>query len=86
MPAVITIAAGDVVEDHDPVAELIIGNIVTERGDDPGGLMSKDARRRVRAGGDLLQIGAADAAGVDPDQDLARRRSAAPEPSPAGRR
>ena len=34
--------------------------------------MAEDARGGVRTGGNLLQIGAADAAGVHPNQDFAR--------------
>ncbi len=34
--------------------------------------MSEDARGRVRAGGNLLEVGAADTAGVHADEELTR--------------
>src|ERR1019366_3292984 len=70
VPAVEAFAAGDVVKHHHAVAEFVAGNILAERSNHSGSFMAKDAGSRMRTGGNLLEIGAADAAGVDPDQDF----------------
>jgi hypothetical protein len=71
VPAVIAVAARDVMEDHHPVANPEAGNAVANRSNNAGGLVAKDPGSGVRAGGDFLQICAADAAGMDADEDLA---------------
>ena len=51
-------------EDHDTVAELEVGDAFANGGDNAGSFVSEDARSRVGPGGNLLEIGATDAAGV----------------------
>ena len=72
MLAVVTFPAGDVVEHHHAIAQFVTGNIFAQSSNHSGGLMTKDARCGMGTGCDLLQIGAADAAGVDPNQDFSR--------------
>ncbi len=59
-------------ENHYPVADLETGYILAESSNDPRGFMAKDPRGGMGTGCDLLQVGAADAAGVDPNQDFSR--------------
>jgi hypothetical protein len=59
------------VEDHDAVANLEIRDALTNGNDLPGHFMPEDARRGMRAGGDLLEVGAADAAGMNAYQSFA---------------
>src|SRR5580658_1249036 len=65
-----TLAAGNVVEDHDPVAGAISLDALADGGDDTGGFVSEDAGSGMGAGGDLLEVGATDAAGVDADEEF----------------
>jgi len=65
------LATGYVVKHHDAVARRELGDLSADCGHRSGGLMAKDSRSRVRAGGDLLQVRAANSAGVDFDQDFA---------------
>jgi hypothetical protein len=66
--AVKTLAAGNVVEDHDPVAGTVILHAFADGSDRAGSFVSENARGRVGTRGNLLQVGAAYAAGVDADQ------------------
>src|ERR1019366_5089656 len=72
VPAVVTFAAGDVMEHHHAIAEFVTGYIFAEGGNHPGGFMAKYPRSGMGPGCNLLQIGAADAAGVHSNQDFAR--------------
>ena len=58
-------------EDHDAVADGELRDTFADCRNRPGGLVAEDARGRVRAGCDLLQIGPAYAAGADFDEDFA---------------
>ncbi len=58
-------------ENHHPLADLIFADACTGGDNHTGRLVSENARRGVRTGGDLLQVGPANAAGVDPHQQLA---------------
>ena len=70
--AVVALAAGDVVEHHDAITRLELADSLTYRCHDARCLVSEDARRGVRAAGNFLEIGSADAASVHPNQQLAR--------------
>src|SRR5947209_1319754 len=70
--AVVTLAARDVMEDHHALADLETGDSFTYGGDVTCDLVSEDAGSGMRAGGDLFQIGATDAAGVHADEKLAQ--------------
>ena len=56
---------------HHAIANCEAANAIADCGNRSGHLVTEDARRRVRAGMNLLEIGAADAAGVDAHQHLA---------------
>jgi hypothetical protein len=60
------------VKDHDPIARLVLSHALSYRGHNAGGFVPEDARGGVRAGGNLLQVSAADAAGMHSDEQLAR--------------
>ena len=47
MAAVVAIPAGDVMEHHDPVAGLELGNVLSGCDHHSGSLVAKDARSRV---------------------------------------
>src|SRR5262249_44362965 len=70
MPAVITLAARDVVKHHHPVACTEILDAVADSHDLARRLVAENPGRRMRAGRNLLQIGAADTAGMHADQHL----------------
>src|SRR5271165_6913535 len=70
--AVIAVAARNVMENHHPVPNVKFRNIVPEGSYHPGSFMAEDARRGMRPSGNLLQVCAADATGVDPHQHLTR--------------
>jgi len=57
---------------HHAIADAELSNAVSHLGDDTRGFVTKNARRGVRAGRNLLQIGAADSTSVDPNQNLSR--------------
>ena len=61
-------AAGNVVEDGHPIAHGEGFYSGPHSSDRAHGLMAEDARRGVRAGVDLLQIGPANAAAVNLDE------------------
>ena len=69
--AVVALAAGNVMEAHDAIADGEFGDACADFGDDAGHLVAEDARRGVRAHVDFLEIGAADAAGGDLDEQFA---------------
>src|SRR5664279_5353446 len=52
--------------------DVVAGNIFAEPSNHPGRFMAKDARGGMGTGCNLLEIGAADAAGVDPNQNFSR--------------
>ncbi len=58
-------------EDHDAVADSVAMDALACGDDGSGHLMPEDARGGVGAGVDLLEVGAADAAGSDFDEQLA---------------
>jgi len=60
------------VKDNNAVSRLEILDARSQRGYHARSFMTEDARRGVRAGGNLLEIGAADAAGVHPEQQFSR--------------
>jgi hypothetical protein len=60
------------VKHHNPIAGLKLRNLSASCDNDASGLMAEDARGGMRAGGDLFEIGPADAAGVNTDEKLAR--------------
>ena len=72
LAAVVARAAGNVMEAHHTVAYGKVGDSRTHRGDYAGHFVAEDARRRVRAHVNLLEVGAANAAGGDLDQQFAR--------------
>src|ERR1019366_8412214 len=72
MLAIEAFPAGDVVKHHHAVAQFVAGNLFAERSNHTGRFMAKDARGGMGTGCDLLEISAADAAGVNANQDLSR--------------
>jgi hypothetical protein len=58
------------VEDHNPIAGTIALNLFADCGDNARGFMSEDARSGMGAGGNFLEVCAANAAGVDTDEHL----------------
>src|SRR5262249_32288057 len=66
--AVVTFSARNMVEDHHAVAAAEIRDSLTGSDDLTGHFMPENARRRVRAGRGLLEIGATDPASVDANQ------------------
>jgi hypothetical protein len=80
MMTVVTVAARDVMEDHNPVAGSEVLHSSANGGDFSGSFVAEDARGGVRSGGDFLKIGAAHAAGMNakkqfPGADLRNRNS-----------
>ena len=71
LAAVVAVAAGDVVIGHDAVADGEVGDAFADADDGAGHLVAEDAGSVVRAAVDLLEVGAADAAGVDLDEHFA---------------
>src|SRR5262249_10313325 len=61
----------DMVEHHDAVAGLVLAHVLADGGYHTRRFMAEDPRRRVGTGGDFLEIGATDPAGVHADQNLA---------------
>ncbi len=57
-------------EDHDAIADGEVFDAITDGCDGSGGLVAEDAWGGVRAAVDLLEIGAADAAGSDADENF----------------
>jgi hypothetical protein len=55
-------------EDHHTVAGAIVLDAFSGCSDYAGGFMPKDAGRGMRTGGNLFEVGATDAAGVDADE------------------
>ena len=70
LAAVVALAAGNMMEAHDAVADSEFGDACADLGDHSGHFMTEDARRGVRAAVDFFEIGAADAAGGDLDEQL----------------
>src|SRR4051812_43340712 len=70
MPAVIAFSTGNVMEDHHAIANSKSLDLGPNCGNDAGSLMAKNTRRGVRASMDLLEVSAADPAGVHTDQDF----------------
>jgi len=68
--AVETLAARNVVEDHDAVAGAKVADALADGGDNAGGFVSENSRGGVRAGRNLLEVGAANAAGVNADKEF----------------
>src|SRR5208283_2151584 len=68
--AVVTLTARDVMKDHHPVACAELTDLFPHLRDDPSRFVAKNTRRRVRSGGNFLQVGSANAAGVDSHQNL----------------
>src|ERR1035438_2888684 len=62
------LSARDVMEDHDTGAGTVVLYAFADCGDDAGGFVSEDAGCGMGTGGNLLEVGAADAAGVDADE------------------
>jgi len=60
-----------VMKDHYPVTDTKFCNIVTDGSYYPRGLMAENAGCGVGSGGDFFEVGAADTAGMNPNQDLA---------------
>jgi len=72
MLAVIAFAAGDVMEDDDTVARSKLPDSSPDGGYFSRSFVPKDARSRMRASGDLLEVGTADSASVNPQKKLSR--------------
>jgi len=70
MAAVVALAAGNVMEDYDAVAGSEAGDSGTDGCGYAGGFMAEDAGSGMRPGSDFLEIGAANAAGVNANQNL----------------
>ena len=68
-------AAGDVVEGHGAVSLFPGGNVLADGCDRAGHFVAEDAGGVVGAGVDFFQVGAADAAGVDAQEDFAWAQS-----------
>jgi hypothetical protein len=66
--AIETLTARDVVEDHNAVARAVGLDAFADRRHHAGGLVAEDARGGMRTGGDLLEVGAADTAGVNANE------------------
>lgn len=71
MPAVETIQARNVMKDDDAIADGIAANAGADRGHHAGRLMAVDARRLEQIVFNLLKIGVADTAALDPDEQFA---------------
>ncbi|HZW81677.1 MAG TPA: hypothetical protein VFF50_14475, partial [Candidatus Deferrimicrobiaceae bacterium] len=54
--AVVTLAAGDVVENDDAIARSKAIDAGAYGGDHAGGFMAEDSRGRMRAGGNFFQV------------------------------
>jgi hypothetical protein len=72
MTAVVALAAWDVMKDDDAIAGLENVYASADGGDYSGSFVAEDAGRGVRSGGNFLEVGAADSAGVNFEQKLAR--------------
>src|SRR5271166_989253 len=70
MTAVVTLPARDVMKYHYPVARLKLPYSCTHRRNHARGFVSKDARRRMRSGGNFLEIGTAHSTGMHPNQQF----------------
>src|SRR5262249_47462348 len=70
--AVVAFSAWDMVKDHHPVADLEVFDALAHGSNPASGLMTENSRRRVRAGGYLLEVGAADPASVYPYEHFSR--------------
>src|SRR6266550_5909208 len=70
LAAVVALAARDVMVCHHAVADCEAADLLANSHNRPRHLMSEDARRIMRAGVNLLQVGPADSAGVNLDQHL----------------
>jgi hypothetical protein len=71
VPAVKAFATWDVMKDYNPVARGKVAHAFANRCDDSGSFVAEDAGRRVRPSSDLLEVGAANAASVNADEQLA---------------
>ena len=71
LAAVVALAARNVVVRHHAVADCEAADALADPHNRARHLVSEDARRIVRTGVNLLQVGPADSAGVDLDQHLA---------------
>ena len=72
MAAVLASATGNVMEHHHAVTQLKPGDALSHGHNLTCGFVSEDAGSGMRAGRDLLKVCTADAAGVYPNQYLAR--------------
>jgi hypothetical protein len=70
MTAVVALAAWDVMKDDDAIAGLENVYASADGGDYSGSFVAEDAGRGVRSGGNFLEVGAADSAGVYADEQL----------------
>jgi hypothetical protein len=64
MTAVIAGAAGNVVKNNHPIPRLELADASADGGDHSRGFVAEDARGGMRSSGNLLEVGAANAAGV----------------------
>jgi hypothetical protein len=69
--AIKTFTARNVVEGYDAIAGPESGDSLADCGDYAGRLMSIDARRGEKVVFDFFEIGVADAAGLDTDENFA---------------
>jgi hypothetical protein len=72
MAAVKTFSAGNVMKDNDAVIYAEFFNTLADGGNYTCSFVSENAGRGVGAESDFFEVGAADAAGVNANQDLAR--------------
>jgi hypothetical protein len=59
-------------KDHDPFADAELANPFSHFRDDPRSFVTKNTRGGVGASSDLFEVGPADSAGVDSNQNLPR--------------
>src|ERR1700679_4283526 len=71
LAAIKAFATGNVMVGHDAVPHSEAADILARADDGPRHLVSEDTRRIMRAGVDLLEVGAADSSGVNLDQHFA---------------
>lgn len=68
--AVVTSAARNVVENDHAISRSELADSGADGRDYAGSFVTEDAGRGVRSGGDLLEIRAANSAGMDPEQEF----------------
>ena len=57
-------------KDHHAIARTVAANVRANGGDGAGGFVAEDAGSGMGSGGNFLEVGAADAAGMDADENF----------------